>query len=155
MLKGKGQERAFTGEYWWYKDVGTYHCRLCDKPLFPSHYKFQTTTGHATFFASLKDATKEKCSDLSCSNCHSHLGTVKEEGPAPTYRTLTVNSASVLFKDKPFFKLPPTRNALKEKRRKEQKKAEMKMKAEEQKKESTLKNKEKVTKEESFKEDKR
>lgn len=130
VTQGKGFERPFTGEFWWYKDVGTYHCKVCSSALFPSHYKFSTPTGHATFFSSLKDATKENADEVNCSKCDSHLGTVSEQGPAPTYRTLTIKSASLSFKPKPFFEVPPTRNEkrklrqMKEKKDKEQGKTE-------------------------------
>lgn len=30
ITQGKGNERPFTGEYWWTKDVGTYKCVCCN-----------------------------------------------------------------------------------------------------------------------------
>lgn len=127
ITQGKGPERPFTGDFWWYKDVGTYHCRVCSTALFPSHYKFSTDSGHATFFSSLKNATKENSADLNCSKCESHLGTVSEEGPPPTYRTLTVKSASLAFKPMPFFEVPLTRNEKKKFREKQERKQKKKV----------------------------
>ena len=127
ITQGKGPERPFTGDFWWYKDVGTYHCKVCNTALFPSHYKFQTTSGHATFFSSLKNATKENSVDLNCSNCESHLGTASEEGPPPTYRTLTIKSASLVFKPMPFFEVPLTRNEKRKLREKQERKQQKKL----------------------------
>lgn len=41
-----------------------------------------------------------------CSNCDSNLGFVYEDGPAPFFKRFQVNSAALIFKAKPWFKLP-------------------------------------------------
>ena len=33
VTKGKGPERPYTGDYWWVKDVGSYHCIVCDSKI--------------------------------------------------------------------------------------------------------------------------
>ena len=30
VTQGKGHERPFTGDLWWMKDVGMYHCACCN-----------------------------------------------------------------------------------------------------------------------------
>lgn len=85
VTQGKGYERPYTGDYWWVKDVGNYHCIVCHNLLFPSHYKFFPNTGHAAFFASKKDATIiENENEVKCTSCSAHLGHVLEDGPFPT-----------------------------------------------------------------------
>ena len=42
-----GTERAFSGAYWDVKDPGTYHCIVCDEPLFSSETKYDSRLGVA------------------------------------------------------------------------------------------------------------
>ena len=44
-----GTERAFTGEYHDTKTEGTYHCVVCDDPLFDSQTKYDSGTGWPSF----------------------------------------------------------------------------------------------------------
>jgi len=45
VTQEEGTERPFTGEYWDTKDPGTYHCIVCDEPLFRSDVKYESGTG--------------------------------------------------------------------------------------------------------------
>ncbi|MFN3918009.1 MAG: peptide-methionine (R)-S-oxide reductase [Flavobacteriales bacterium] len=44
ILRLKGTERAFTGEYWNSSKKGTYCCAACNNPLFRSSEKFDSGT---------------------------------------------------------------------------------------------------------------
>jgi hypothetical protein len=41
-----------------------------------------------------------------CSNCESHLGFIYDDGPAPFGKRFMINSASLVFSPKPWFKIP-------------------------------------------------
>ena len=48
-----GTERAFTGAYWNTNDPGTYHCIVCDAPLFSSETKYESGSGWPSFWEPL------------------------------------------------------------------------------------------------------
>ena len=104
VLREKGTERAFTGEYHAAKTPGTYLCAACGNELFASETKFDSGTGWPSFCAPLSEAAVITESDTSlgmprtevlCSSCESHLGHVFEDGPHPTGLRYCLNSISL------------------------------------------------------------
>jgi peptide-methionine (R)-S-oxide reductase len=99
-----GTERAFTGEYWSTKEPGTYHCIVCDEPLFSSDTKYDSGCGWPSFWEALDESKVERLEDRShgmtrveirCANCGAHLGHVFPDGPRPTGERFCMNSASM------------------------------------------------------------
>ena len=85
-----GTERAFSGEYWDTKSDGTYHCVVCDEPLFQSEAKFDSGTGWPSFTVPVSDEAVGEKRDISygmirtesvCAACGAHLGHVFPDGP--------------------------------------------------------------------------
>ncbi|NQY06123.1 MAG: peptide-methionine (R)-S-oxide reductase [Flavobacteriaceae bacterium] len=54
VLREKGTERAFTGEYDKFYEKGTYSCKACATPLFESEHKFNSGTGWPSFDESIE-----------------------------------------------------------------------------------------------------
>jgi peptide-methionine (R)-S-oxide reductase len=97
-------ERAFTGEYWNVDDDGTYHCIVCDEPLFSSETKYDAGCGWPSFTDPLAQEKITRKTDRShgmvrvetvCANCGAHLGHVFPDGPGPTGDRFCMNSASL------------------------------------------------------------
>jgi peptide-methionine (R)-S-oxide reductase len=109
VVRQKGTERAFTGEYNDHKGKGTYHCVACGNPLFDSETKFDSGTGWPSFYAPIGDEYVETETDTSlwmvrtevkCSRCGAHLGHVFDDGPQPTGKRYCMNSISLNLKPK-------------------------------------------------------
>lgn len=119
VLRKKGTERAFTGEYWNTKTKGIYNCRGCGTPLFRSDAKYDSGCGWPSFFEPLEGARLEEVHDTShgmvrteviCKACGGHLGHVFHDGPKPTGLRYCINSVSVKL-DPDEAKAPPPTEA--------------------------------------------
>ena len=102
-----GTEPPFSGKLLYEKREGIYSCVVCDFSLFESETKFESGTGWPSFYDALDDTitTKDdnshgmKRTEITCSNCDSHLGHVFPDGPRPTGLRYCVNSLSLNFNE--------------------------------------------------------
>ena len=104
VLREKGTERAFTGEYWNVFEDGVYRCRGCGESLFESDSKFDAGCGWPSFDRAAADGVIAEAMDTShgmvrteimCQKCGGHLGHVFPDGPSETGLRYCVNSLSV------------------------------------------------------------
>src|SRR6202521_5296913 len=65
VLREKGTERAFSGEYDHTRDPGEYQCAGCGKVLFRSDEKFDSGSGWPSFWAPADQRAVETESDRS------------------------------------------------------------------------------------------
>lgn len=109
VLREKGTEPAFTGQYWDHHDQGGYLCAGCGQELFRSDEKFDSGTGWPSFWApAAREAVAEeedrthgmRRTEVVCSRCGGHLGHLFPDGPAPSGQRYCINSASLKFKKK-------------------------------------------------------
>ncbi|HRF60588.1 MAG TPA: peptide-methionine (R)-S-oxide reductase MsrB [Fimbriimonadaceae bacterium] len=107
VLREKGTERAFTGEFWDHFVPGTYLCAGCGEPLFTSGTKFESRCGWPSFYEALDRNKVEFHDDFSfgmrrvevtCARCGGHLGHVFPDGPEPTGVRYCINSVSLAFR---------------------------------------------------------
>jgi peptide methionine sulfoxide reductase msrA/msrB len=107
ILKDKGTEIPFTGEYNEHFDAGIFICRACENPLYESNTKFNSGCGWPSFDDEIEgaivrheDSTKETIrTEICCANCGGHLGHVFT-GEKITEKDTRhcVNSLSIRFK---------------------------------------------------------
>ncbi len=109
VLRKKGTEPAFSGEFYLHDEKGTYLCAACGNELFPSETKYKSGSGWPSFYKPIdKEHIVEKedrsfgmtRTEVICSRCGSHLGHVFPDGPEPTGLRYCINSISLDFKEK-------------------------------------------------------
>jgi peptide-methionine (R)-S-oxide reductase len=110
VLRKKGTEAPFTGEYESVFDPGTYMCAACGTELFESDKKFEAHCGWPSFYDAKPGAVEFHVDDslgmsrteVTCATCGGHLGHVFEgEGfDTPTDQRFCINSVSLKFKTK-------------------------------------------------------
>ena len=107
VTQNGGTERAFRGVYWDAHEDGTYHCIVCDSPLFSSATKYESGSGWPSFWEAIdpsrvivrEDRTHGMLrTEALCAKCGAHLGHVFPDGPAPTGDRFCMNSASLSLK---------------------------------------------------------
>lgn len=106
VLRNKGTERPFTGEYVNTFEKGKYVCAACGNVLFNSDAKFHSDCGWPSFDKAIpgsvtyvNDNTFGMVrTEVDCARCGSHLGHVFDDGPAETTgKRFCTNSVSVKF----------------------------------------------------------
>ncbi len=107
VLRQKGTERPFTGEFNMHFEGGTYTCMACDAALFESDSKFDSGCGWPSFDKSIEGSIEYirdtshgmMRTEILCANCGSHLGHIFDDGPTQTGQRYCVNSVSIDFDD--------------------------------------------------------
>lgn len=104
IIKNKGTEIPFTGEYDNFYQEGTFICRQCNSPLFSSKSKFDAGCGWPSFDDNFPGAVlripdqHSNRIEIQCGHCRGHLGHVFEgEGFTKTDTRHCVNSLSIRF----------------------------------------------------------
>jgi len=110
ILREKGTEAPFSGQYVSERAIGNYMCAVCGQALFSSDTKFDSGTGWPSFTEPTNLEHVELREDNSggmhrtevvCKNCGSHLGHVFDDGPVDKGgKRYCINSACLVLNKK-------------------------------------------------------
>ncbi len=104
VLRERGTEAPFSGEYVDTKEKGVFKCAGCENVLFSSDNKFNSGTGWPSFDRVLKEGAVKLNHDSShgiertevvCAACDGHLGHVFPDGPTQTGQRYCINSCAL------------------------------------------------------------
>jgi len=106
IARQKGTERPWTSPIEHSKEIGTYYCKACGKPLFKSEAKFESGCGWPSFFEPLSKGSilytpdnshGMQRTEVQCGRCKAHLGHVFDDGPPPTGLRYCINGVILDF----------------------------------------------------------
>lgn len=103
VLREKGTEVPFSGNYVHKTKNGNYVCMACDNPLFSSDAQFDSGTGWPSFDKAIEGSVQynqepDGRTEIICKKCGSHLGHVFDDGPTKTGKRYCINSVCLDLK---------------------------------------------------------
>jgi peptide-methionine (R)-S-oxide reductase len=105
ILRERGTEPKFSGDFLDRSDDGTYTCAGCGAALFDADTKFDSGSGWPSFYDAVEGAVTLETdtrhgmrrTEVLCARCGGHLGHVFEDGPEPTGERYCINSVALDF----------------------------------------------------------
>jgi len=114
VIREGGTEPPFSGKFLNNNEEGVYTCAVCGAEIFRSKDKFDSTTPGLVGWPSFSDVAKSGAvkltrdtklfgmprTEVTCTNCGSHLGHLFEDSAATNGTHYCINSVSLGFKKK-------------------------------------------------------